>query len=337
MIEASPGDFSAAKPVWHFRLPLADGSTIRMDALDAGAAQSLGWLSRVMEFDPDPEQQQTLTLEAEAPELKISESGTAEVVRGDSPGFRLHLVTALDHLALRTSMKEAARAVLSGTVARCPLQTQAAAPDADSFVCQFMEMTSLVGLDALRRGGSLLHGALALYRSPGGEERGVILAASGGTGKSTASRRLPPPWLSLCDDTTLMVRGDGGYRAHPWPTWSRFLWGGPGGSWQTGISVPVDALVFLTQAGEDRLEPARAAEAVALCVGAIEQASRLSVRSLEEDQARRVRMRWLDLACLYARELPCFRLELTLDGRFWELLEDRLWPHSKHEMAAGEP
>ena len=32
-----------------------------------------------------------------------------------------------------------------------------------------------------------------------------------------------PPWRSLCDDATLVVRdASGRYWAHPWPTWSRF-------------------------------------------------------------------------------------------------------------------
>ena len=96
-----------------------------------------------------------------------------------------------------------------------------------------------------------MHGALA-------EENGigVILAAPGGTGKTTASDRLPAPWRSLCDDTTLVVRdSQGKYWGHPWPTWSRFLEGGPGGTWEVQEAVPLRGVFFLSQAPEDLTEP----------------------------------------------------------------------------------
>ena len=49
--------------------------------------------------------------------------------------------------------------------------------------------------DAQTRGEVLLHGALAEK-----DGIGVILAAPGGTGKTTASDRLLAPWRSRCDE-----------------------------------------------------------------------------------------------------------------------------------------
>ena len=89
----------------------------------------------------------------------------------------------------------------------------------DGHYVQLIQLSMVIAREAQSLGGVLLHGALA--------ERdgiGVILAAPGGTGKTTASERLPSPWQSLCDDVTLVVRDTkGNYCAHPWPTWSRFF------------------------------------------------------------------------------------------------------------------
>jgi SynChlorMet cassette protein ScmC len=90
-----------------------------------------------------------------------------------------------------------------------------------------VQLSLILAREAQTCGGVLLHGALAEWNG-----LGVILAAPGGMGKTTASNRLPAPWRSLSDDLTLIVRdSQKNYWAHPWPTWSRFLWGGAGGEW----------------------------------------------------------------------------------------------------------
>ncbi len=95
----------------------------------------------------------------------------------------------------------------------------------DGLYIQLMQLSLVIAREAQACGGVLIHGALAEL-----DGMGVILAAPGGTGKTTASNRLLAPWRSLCDDTTLVVRdAQGNYWAHPWPTWSCFLDGGTGG------------------------------------------------------------------------------------------------------------
>ena len=64
-----------------------------------------------------------------------------------------------------------------------------------------LRLSLIFAREAQARGGALIHGALAERNG-----HGVILAAPGGTGKTTASNRLPAPWRSLCDDATLVVR-----------------------------------------------------------------------------------------------------------------------------------
>jgi len=183
------------------------------------------------------------------------------------------------------------------------------------------DLAKVIALRTLPAGGLLLHGALAEK-----DGRGVILAAPGGTGKTTASNRLPPPWRSLSDDATLVVPdGTGGYRAHPWPTWSRFRDNGPGGSWYVEESVPLAALFFLSRADEDRAEPAGTGDAVAYITESVHQTTGIPTQhGRTPEEAARHCEEEIVAATALARAVPAFRLEISLTGKFWEAIEDAL-------------
>jgi SynChlorMet cassette protein ScmC len=144
------------------------------------------------------------------------------------------------------------------------------AKNEDTLALQLMLLSLVICFHAQTHGGILLHGALAER-----EGYGVILAGSGGTGKTTASLRLAPPWRSLCDDLALVVRDQQGiYWAHPWPTWSKFMFGGQGGTWDVQHAVPLKGIFFLNQSRKDQVKPVRNGQAVCLLVGSTEQAWR---------------------------------------------------------------
>lgn len=183
------------------------------------------------------------------------------------------------------------------------------------------DLAKAIALRTLPAGGLLLHGALAEK-----DGQGVILAAPGGTGKTTASNRFPPPWRSLSDDATLVVPdGTGGYRAHPWPTWSRFRDHGPGGSWHVEESVPLAALFFLSRSEEDRAEPAGTGDAVAYITESVHQTTGIPTQSgrTPEEAARHCEAE-IAAATRLARAVPAYRLEISLAGKFWEAIEDAL-------------
>jgi SynChlorMet cassette protein ScmC len=187
----------------------------------------------------------------------------------------------------------------------------------DGLYIQLMELSLLFARDVQARGGVLIHGALA--------ERdgiGVILAAPGGTGKTSASNRLPAPWRSLCDDTTLVVRDfQGNYWAHPWPTWSRFLEGGPGGTWDVQSAVPVKGIFFLAQAVVNRVERVGSGHAVSLLVECAEQTSQLMARGLSKEETRTLRLKRFNNLCALARVIPIHMLHISLTGAFWQEIE----------------
>jgi SynChlorMet cassette protein ScmC len=169
-------------------------------------------------------------------------------------------------------------------------------------------------------GGVLLHGALAER-----DGLGVILAAAGGTGKTTASHRLPTPWRSLCDDTTLVVRDpQGSYWAHPWPTWSRFLDGEPGGTWDVPSAVPLKGIFFLARAAEDRVERLGHGHTVSMLVECAGQASMVMALGLGQEELRAHHLERFNNLCALARIMPAHRLHISLTGAFWQEMERTL-------------
>jgi SynChlorMet cassette protein ScmC len=190
----------------------------------------------------------------------------------------------------------------------------------DWLYIQLMELSSILARDAQTRGAILLHGALAEK-----DGIGVILAAPGGTGKTTASDRLPGSWRSLCDDTTLVVPDSlGNYWAHPWPTWSRFLGGKSGGTWDVQNAVPLEGVFFLSQAVEDRVESVGPGHAVSLLVECAEQASQLMAQGLKKEETRALRLERFNNLCAVARVVPAHVLHISLAGAFWQKIEQTL-------------
>lgn len=185
----------------------------------------------------------------------------------------------------------------------------------------FLRLSLIFAREAQARGGVLIHGALA--------ERdgvGVILTAPGGTGKTTASNRLPVPWRSLCDDTALVVRDlRGNYWAHPWPTWSRLLEEGPGGcTWDVQSAVPVKAIFFLSQAVEDRVERIGPGHAVSMLLECVGQASALMASGLCETELRALHLERFNNLCAMVRVVPAHMLHISLTGAFWQEIDQAL-------------
>jgi hypothetical protein len=194
------------------------------------------------------------------------------------------------------------------------------------------QLALVIAREAQPRGGVLLHGALAAYpqdpqglRDPEGLY-GVLLAGPGTVGKTTASERLPPPWRSLCDDTTLVVRDAAGqYRAHPWPTWSRFYSTGgvpgPGGSWDVQLAVPLRAIFFLSQSPEDRAEPLHVASATAMLMETVQHVSRPMTHHLSDDETQALYQEQLAAVEALAQAIPAYTLHISLSGKFWKEIE----------------
>ena len=222
--------------------------------------------------------------------------------------------------------------------------------DPDDYAGMLMMFSLLLGSVAQQYGGGLIHAALGELNC-----RGFLMAAPGGTGKTTASNRLPAPFISHCDDTTLLVRGnDGNYWAHPFPTWSRFYWGGSGGSWKFDQVLLLKTIFYLSQSETDFVTELNHVEKVSRCVAGFEQVSRMLTRNgitkdkvnskgsiakirkrinkdwfaisgdLDQDAFREIRIQWFENALIVMKQLPAYKLNLSLTCNFWKLIEKYL-------------
>lgn len=298
-----------------FALSLDDGTRLFVSPADAGAVEVVSLLARAARLG-------SASSSAGARQLTVT-SGERPAARGsvcvlgprEAPRFRKERVGA----AVR----------LSRVVEHLP--------DEQWTWQQLLRLSGAIADETLCRGGVLLHAGLAAVDAPAepggaaGRSVGVLLAGRSGVGKSTASRRLQPPWRSLSDDVTLVVRAEAGeYRGHPWPTWSRLVGpraGDGSDGWDVQESVPLGGVFVLEQGTGVRTE--RLGEghaAVQLAELARQTAMVWPVEGETADLAAH-RVRRFENVCALVRALPVFRLHTSLDGAFWREIERVLGLH----------
>lgn len=174
-----------------------------------------------------------------------------------------------------------------------------------------------VYIRALETGGLPLHTALVER-----DGKAFLLPAAGGTGKSTCCRRIPHPWRALSDDLSLVVADENGnYRAHPFPTWSDYLWKRAETTWDVQQHLPLSAIFFLEQGETDEAIPIGQGQAAALIAESAGQICRFFLRDLVEGQIRMITGKIFHNACEISKAIPAFRLRVSMEGRFWEAME----------------
>jgi SynChlorMet cassette protein ScmC len=291
-----------------YDLKLADGSRWSISAGDAQSASMVSQFREAMQ----------LSLSDYSTPLGSSEFKTKKPspVECSDESLRHRLLVLVDGEHTRTFLpglyplnSSEDRGVLVCTLRRWDSETER--------YFHLVQLSLILARQAQAGGGILLHGALAEWNG-----LGVILAAPGGTGKTTASNRLPPPWRSLSDDLTLIVRdSDKNYWAHPWPTWSRFLWGGSGGEWDVQKAVPLGEIFFLTQADEDHVAPLGDGQGVSFLLDSTRQSSNLMTRGLNPEETRALHLEWFNNLCALSRSVSPHLLHISLTGPFWKGIE----------------
>ena len=166
-------------------------------------------------------------------------------------------------------------------------------------------------------GGLPLHAALVEK-----DGRGVLLGGSGGAGKSTCCSRIPPPWHVLCDDETLIVKDSQKlYVAHPFPTWSDYLWRRSERTWNVERSVPLIAIFFLEQSERDEVVPIGQGQAAIMINQLAFQVSQQNWKTTNQEEGRSLKIRLFNNASELARSVPSFILRVSLTGQFWKEIE----------------
>jgi SynChlorMet cassette protein ScmC len=258
-----------------------------------------------------------------APSLELADGSAFGIVPADPDAecIVMRVAAAMDLRPAplpnrRVIVRTGDRAVTAGTdpgTIVCALGSDLA-EDPALFLIQ---VARSIARDVENRGGVLVHGALARR-----DDAGVILAGPSGIGKTTASRRLKPPWFSLCDDSTLVVRDQNGdFWGHPWPTWSRFYAGGPAGTWTVARAVRLRAICFLGWAQRDTAERLGAADASVHLFDSTRPTWPLPSIDGNPADVRADHSQRFDRACALALAVPCFVLRLSPDGAFWQQLD----------------
>lgn len=189
--------------------------------------------------------------------------------------------------------------------------------DPEEDVIRMMLAIQSLYLAVWPRGGIPVHAAML-------EKNGqaILIAAPGGTGKSTCARRIPPPWSAPCDDSVLLLPHNGEYYAHPLPTWSDHLIRKDyDRTWDVGHAVPVTGLWFLEHGEEDGTSPLGKGEAASRLYQSAVQISGPCVRKPENEE---LYTDWhtalFHRCCDAVTHLSCGMLRVTLTGKFWEYL-----------------
>jgi SynChlorMet cassette protein ScmC len=172
-------------------------------------------------------------------------------------------------------------------------------------------------LNALQSGGLPIHSALI-----GKDGIGVLLPAVGGTGKTTCCLRVPPPWRPLADDENLIVCDkQGQYRVHPFPTWSRVFVPENEETWDIQKNVQLKSIFFLEQSQTDEAIPMGKGQSAMLIGKFSAPILSQTLRSMPNQESAKSKMQIIDNAINIARSIPAFKLKISLDGNFWEVIE----------------
>lgn len=163
-----------------------------------------------------------------------------------------------------------------------------------------------------------VHAALAKFNN-----QGILIAAAGGTGKSTCSLRLPAPWQALADDHALIVTNqtDGQFHVHPMPTWSDHLWATKFSTYDTTSAVPLKAIFFLEQSLQDKVTPLVKSIATHKTFICFKQIWENYMTKLNKTEKAAMGQQLFNNACDLTENIPCYTLEATLYGQFWQAIE----------------
>jgi len=182
---------------------------------------------------------------------------------------------------------------------------------------QQMALSFVFCSQAEKSGGVYIHGALVEK-----EGQGILLAGPGDRGKTTASSRMPSPWKSLSDDSSLLVKDKAGlYQAHPWPSWGAFMSGKSGGTWNVQHNAPLKAIFLLKQSKKDFVEPLGKGQAVSLLNETAEQVWMGLSDDFDNTIKKEMRLLRFENICEMIKVIPVYLLHLSLTGEFWKEID----------------
>jgi SynChlorMet cassette protein ScmC len=168
--------------------------------------------------------------------------------------------------------------------------------------------------------GAPFHATLAEFNG-----KGILIAASGGTGKSTCYNRLPDYWKPLSDDNALVIdTGNSNYRIHPMPTWSDYLWQRKKTSFNSPYSVSLNGIFFLEQSKKDEIILISKSDALRDVYESMKQIWESHWNRIPKMDKQKMSTKLFDTAFSITKHIPCYKLKASLHGEFWKEIEKEL-------------
>ncbi len=167
---------------------------------------------------------------------------------------------------------------------------------------------------------TLLHGALVQK-----EGLASVLIGTSGRGKTTAARRIGPPWRAVSDDMIAVVRGsDGTYRAHGLPTWSAWLEPNEDRALGRYVDInegyPLRTVYLIEQSADDAVLPVSLSEGVdGIVTSSGEIYSRFWHSFSFEEKLRHKRQLLLNAKDILLN-VDHATLQISKEGEFWHLM-----------------
>jgi len=181
-------------------------------------------------------------------------------------------------------------------------------------------------IHATLNGGTYMHAATLLHRH---RSECILLPGGSSQGKTTCANRVPPPWTSLCDDQSLVIRAKSNLHfVHPLPTWSNLYRNDGKKSWYVQDFKALNLISFLEASSVDAISRMTHLESTLMLNYLKPPRLDATLQYLPSSVQRQVNLKRYENACLLARSTPCFKLKTTLNGYFWKEIETVLHSHS---------
>ncbi len=181
----------------------------------------------------------------------------------------------------------------------------------------------IVGISSylLYKGCVLMHTATLIHSG-----EAVLVVASSGGGKSTTAGRVPEHWSAPGDENCLIVPAkSGGYRIQVLPTVSKIAKGEKNIYWDSLVSYHLKGICILKQADDDAIERISQPKASMCIHDSFRQATNPYIYMFDANFRRNISEIAFDNSCRIAKEVPVYLLNATLSGRFWEVIEDKMF------------
>ena len=177
-------------------------------------------------------------------------------------------------------------------------------------------------LDSQQNGGLPFHAALVEKEKT---RAGILLVGPSGAGKSTCCQRFPEGWKPLGDDQALVVFNEQkGYLAHPFPSWGNYLNRRAINHSNAQTVLPLTAIFFIEQSESDGVFPIGKGRASALITCSAKEIFRSFWHKIGSTDRKRLRNNVFENACALAEKTPVFTLQTSLQGNFWEKIDQAL-------------